>query len=57
MLEDKVPTVLLRPEHATLKWPDFVMEYGDAGWRVSVVRFTVLDQFPVTCCMLIQKDT
>jgi hypothetical protein len=56
MLEDEV-TVLLRPEHATLKWPDFVMEYGDAGWRVSVVRFSVLDQFPVTCCMLIQKDT
>lgn len=33
VLEDEM-TVLLSPRQATLKWPNFKMEYGDPGWRV-----------------------
>jgi hypothetical protein len=33
VLPDEI-TVLLMPRQATLKWPNFKMEYGDPGWRV-----------------------
>jgi hypothetical protein len=29
-------TLLLRPRQATLKWPNFKMEYGDSGGRVQI---------------------
>jgi len=33
VLEDEMK-VLLKPRQATLKWPNFKMEYGGPGWRI-----------------------